>query len=1207
MSTRHYRLFISSPSDVRPERDRIQGVVDQLNAEMPDVRIEVVRWEKHVYRATQDFQAQIASPADCDLVVCLFWARLGTPLPADYDRPDGSSRSGTEYEFENALSAADQADGPDVLVYRKTVPPPNDEASRAAYRELENFWRRWFENEEGHLLAGFDTFRDTDEFVERFTRHLRLWLDEQKQAEWDIAQQGSPFRGLEAFDEEHAPVFFGRRREIERARARLMTAAESGWSSLILIGPSGSGKSSLMRAGLLPRLAVPGSTSPLIERWRRLVITPTDLGEDPAQGLARALLAEEALPGLGEHTDIAQLAVQLAERPRSALLPIQSALDARALRIAEEEAYRTPPLTGLILAVDQLEEIFSLPLEAREQFVEILECLARSDRVWLVATLRSDFYARFHEDPRLLRIRENGRVLDLPPPGAADIREMIEGAARTAGLELEDDGERSLAALLEADAGEPGSLPILQFTLQSLFMTRDQEHGLLRLADYDALGGAAGALATRAEEIVANLGPDAEHSLAYVIWKLTELSETGDPTPRARSIRQAELASDSVTDELVRAMLEHRLLIAWSDPDGEIRVRVAHERLFTEWPRAVAILETLRDDLRIRARAEQARRLWAEAPEQERPARLLRGLALGEAAGLERRWGPELPRELRDYIQRSEQAQRARRHRRGAVVACIMLALVGLAGSATWFGYSADQARDEAEQVIQLQREVFEDSDPGGLAGEIVEELRTAAESVEARNDTPQTVDAVIAEMGPVDRIRELLGEQFLVPARERMQDELADQPEIHARLQTTLADIYRGWGQYDTALELVEPAHTTLVDQLGVEARPTLEARTVKALTYHDAGEYEEALAHWEELKDIHRRLDGVDDPRTLDILHQKSSTLLRLQHLDRALTTAKELVERRRETQAEDHRDMIRAKHQLATMYSEQGEHDAALPLQKDVVERTVDYHGHDHPRTLTAKNNLANTLRVLGEEERATDLREAVLERSMDRLGREHPDTLRSRSNLAVSYARAERFAEAREHLEEAIAISRRLLGEDHPSTLDATGNLGAMLHDKGQHDEAREVLEDVIARMVARYGDTHSTVLTLKEILASAYEALDREEAALKVLRELVKGRDDVRGEDHYWTLEARFEKGRLLCASSRYDDAQEVLGPLLDTSTKAVGEEDPLTVDVARTLAYVQAERGKEERARQVRDDYLRDLPESVTDEFATDPSRPGCD
>src|SRR5271169_698698 len=117
-----YRIFLSSPGDVRPERDRAQAVIDRLNAEHPgEGHFSLTRWEQSYYSATGSFQEQIESPGAHDLVVFIFWKRLGTDLPPAYNRPDGTTRTGTEYEFEQALEAALRLEVPDILVYRKRV------------------------------------------------------------------------------------------------------------------------------------------------------------------------------------------------------------------------------------------------------------------------------------------------------------------------------------------------------------------------------------------------------------------------------------------------------------------------------------------------------------------------------------------------------------------------------------------------------------------------------------------------------------------------------------------------------------------------------------------------------------------------------------------------------------------------------------------------------------------------------------------------------------------------------------------------------------------------------------------------------------------------------------------------------------------------------------------------------------------------------
>jgi hypothetical protein len=154
------------------ERQRAERVAERLNGLYGDaLNIEVVRWEHSYYRADATFQQQIVNPGECDLVVSIFWSRLGAELPPEFDRmPDGRPYpSGSAYEVAQALEARRQhaEDGkdpalPDVLVYRKTAPcaAPTDDLERRRladeeFKRLEGFWREWFVTREGHFKAGF--------------------------------------------------------------------------------------------------------------------------------------------------------------------------------------------------------------------------------------------------------------------------------------------------------------------------------------------------------------------------------------------------------------------------------------------------------------------------------------------------------------------------------------------------------------------------------------------------------------------------------------------------------------------------------------------------------------------------------------------------------------------------------------------------------------------------------------------------------------------------------------------------------------------------------------------------------------------------------------------------------------------------------------------------------------------------------------------
>jgi eukaryotic-like serine/threonine-protein kinase len=267
LKLRVVRVFVSSPGDVASERGRVDAVVAKLNRDYDGLaRFEPVLWEEHYYKADSTFQVQIPEAVACDIVVSIFWTRIGTELPADFPRmPDGRPYpSGTAYELLTALDASRQSGAPDIYVFRKTadaaLPTTDAERRRQAQTQLdalEAFWSEWFKSESGQFKAAFHSFASTDEFELELEELLRQWLATKgvlgSRISWP-KEKGSPFRGLAPFEAEHAAVFFGRDRVVDEARRRLMAAAERGTPFLLIVGASGAGKSSLARAGLLPRL-----------------------------------------------------------------------------------------------------------------------------------------------------------------------------------------------------------------------------------------------------------------------------------------------------------------------------------------------------------------------------------------------------------------------------------------------------------------------------------------------------------------------------------------------------------------------------------------------------------------------------------------------------------------------------------------------------------------------------------------------------------------------------------------------------------------------------------------------------------------------------------------------------------------------------------------------------------------------------------------
>lgn len=703
MDKHHLRIFISSPGDVAPERDRAEAVIKGVSATLDGITLEAVRWEGRPYSALSTFQTQIDKPSACDLVVSIFWKRLGTELPPEFNRADGTARTGTEFEFEEAMGAAKGREPPvpDILVFKKTAAitytDERVDQERAEKRALDAFWSRWFRSAEGHFLAAFDSFTTPDQFARVFERALHGWIKERfRRTDWDIATQGSPFRGLETFDEAHGAVFFGRRRAVEQARAQMLATAERGFPALFLMGASGVGKSSLARAGLLPRLMRPLGAAPMMDQFRRAETLPGLWEGKPARGLARALFA--AIPEIaqGDYRDAAALERLFETAPDMADTPIMAALDRWAAALQEAEQADTPPRTGTILLIDQLEQSFALPTEARDLTARLLTRLAQTGRVWLVLTLRSDLYGSLQGDAPLFALKAQGATFDVLPPSPADIREMIEGPARAAGLTYQSVGGRSLAEALERDAGqEPGALPLLQFALRELYAARTAD-GQMTLATYDRLGGVAGALAVTADSALAAEPQEVQAALREVLGQLAHVDLAAKEVKDvARPIPNDVFAPETPARRLADMMVEKRLILA-DGGGGEGRqatLRIAHENLFVKWPAAEKILRDDRQARDLRSRLDRQAKDWAAAKGiKAKRDLLLLGAALGNALQLREKRPDLLAPETTHLIVASERAAQFRGRIIIGGTAALALLFAGIAAFA-WM-----QAREAQRQ-----------------------------------------------------------------------------------------------------------------------------------------------------------------------------------------------------------------------------------------------------------------------------------------------------------------------------------------------------------------------------------------------------------------------------------------------------------------------------------------------------------------------------
>ncbi|HTT27462.1 MAG TPA: BTAD domain-containing putative transcriptional regulator [Solirubrobacteraceae bacterium] len=426
-----------------------------------------------------------------------------------------------------------------------------------------------------------------------------------------------PYKGLASFDRSDAEYFCGRERMVSDLVARLAESMLVG-----IVGPSGIGKSSLLRAGVLSMLgagALPGSAG-----WRQVLLRP---GERPCAELSRALG--------GEELDVVLAGVTPSDR--------------------------------LVVAVDQLEELFTV-CEHEGERVAFLDQLAAAAcdterRLLIVVALRADFYGRCATYTRFAELLSSSHAL-VGPMSRQELARAIELPAARAGLEV----ERALVEDLVGDvAGEPGGLPLLSTMLLELWRMRDGR--VLKAERYAASGGVRGAVARLAEDAYVRLD---EPGRRVARGLLLRLAHGEDGALVRRRLPVAELERIDGATPVLAALTDARLLTV---SEGE--VEVSHEALLTEWPRYRAWLEEDRVGRRLHAHLTEISREWDTGGRD--PGDLYRGARLTAVLDWSAQHRDELSPVEREFLRASQSASgRAARRLRAVFAGVAALLFVSL-------------------------------------------------------------------------------------------------------------------------------------------------------------------------------------------------------------------------------------------------------------------------------------------------------------------------------------------------------------------------------------------------------------------------------------------------------------------------------------------------------------------------------------------------
>ena len=405
-----------------------------------------------------------------------------------------------------------------------------------------------------------------------------------------VPDSSCPYRDLRAFREEDAPFFFGR----DAFTKELVEAADKS-NFVAVVGPSGSGKSSVVQAGLIPQLRARGT-------WEVGILRP---GPEPWHSLAGCLLdLLEGEPGPEEFKrlkETSELAADLSNLEHGGA-------GVRLPQVVARILAKRPGDARLLLVVDQWEELYTYKetdAATVARFADVVAAATRSAPLTVVLTLRADFTGRAIEH-RPLRDRLQQATVFLGGMTRDEQEQAITGPAKRAGVDFEPG---LVGRILEDVGEEPGNLPLLEFCLTQLYARR--QNGLMCQAAYEAIGGVKGAIVQRADSVIDDMeahNPGRAERARDVFLQLVQLGEGTEDTRRRALLGEFGESARGVIADLADA----RLVVTGRDPgSGQDTVEVAHEALIRRWPRLRKWLKEDRDDLHARREIDRAAAGWA--------------------------------------------------------------------------------------------------------------------------------------------------------------------------------------------------------------------------------------------------------------------------------------------------------------------------------------------------------------------------------------------------------------------------------------------------------------------------------------------------------------------------------------------------------------------------------------------------------------------
>lgn len=930
---------------------------------------------------------------------------------------------------------------------------------------------------------------------------------------------GNPYRGLEYFDYAHHAVFFGRDREVAQLTAQLLRREAIGAPGVLVEGASGSGKSSFLRAGILPALVIPTSRLPELDGA---------LGDRPVpQSVSRAIWHPALMPANADE----RTAVRSIQRIWQTLPELAGdcleGVDTFEALFRRWRAF-WPRERRFVWLADQLEELFGLGLdETTVKSFGLFLLALQLEGAWTLACIRADVTPQLKRHASLRAVFDsNEGQYYLPGLGPTALDEVICRPARAAGLTfgVNSSGQRLDRALREeAYRDYENALPLLQLTLHELYCRRAGRE--LPYAAYEALGGLSGAVAALASAALENAPRSTLDTLSRLFRALVTVDQSGQPL--RRYALRTEIAEVPAQEQLLVALVNARLCVT-GQRDGQAVIALAHEAVLRTWPALARWLKEESRLLQLRELAEHDTRLWQQHARSDSwlaPASRLGVLVPLESAGV------RLGEPVRDFMRRSRKRVRRTATLKHAGVAAALLLAIGATAAALIAVSKQRDAQYQATRALRAKEQAAIEANTARATADFLSTIFNAP--------TPERA------LGRPITARELLD-----AGARRLRTSLNAAPEIRARLTEQIGNAYREIGEYNRAVPLLKSG----VEQYRALPRAPLSDR---AQAYAALGQLYLATGQWTRATRVLRRAMILE--RQVPAARRSAMPNIVYAHIeiheahDRAaqvaLDQAREILRNRRHAPDEQNYRLLLG---YSRLYLDQGKLSRAKRFGLEALALQLRIMGPDDPSAIEAAFRLGDVYSASDDAVMAAkyDRRATFLARKI--YGENNPVYAQMLGAYATDLHYVGHNKAAERLLRQVLRIRLRTLGPRHRLTGQAYLNLGSTLTFEGRWREGLALTRRAVKIFESSEGrdsmDTAFAITAEARILTHLGRPT---EAIPLVLHALRVSRRPSRSDrvDSVWEW---LQLGRAYAALGRFPDSADAVDHAIEVYGRVYG-------------------------------------------------------